>query len=187
MNYHTSLASIQNKFVFLFGIGEEGGRPVERYCLTTDTWKSLPQLPTNTWGDHNGCVLGNYLYVFSVDYQNGAASIAKLSNPGASNIEYYLKHWVLINLPERRECSYDLFAPLNSHEILIYGGNGGYDCSTFDTKRYGIIFDTNTNLSYTIKAAITSPERNQSINVGEDKVVSLVRCYEARDYFRLVE
>ena len=108
-----------------------------------------------------------------------------LFNPGTSNV-YYLKPWVLINLPNLRSLLYDLIVPLNSHEILIFGGRNYED----EVAKDGIILDTNTGIFYRVGAHSDYPEGNQTASVGGNKVIALVKGREYSSegsHYKLVE
>ena len=125
---YPSLACIRTRFVFIV----QSNR-VDRYSLISDSWQPLPLL-TLKRNSLLTCILGNCLYAYGVPEDkrfHDEGTIERLADPGGSftDLPSMIKTWKLIRLPKHEYCSWGLFVPLNSHEILICSGYNKVDYS----------------------------------------------------------
>ena len=96
---------------------------VDKYCLDSDSWHPMPPLLVKR-NFASPCILGNCLYVYGLpkdkNFQH-EGTIERLVDPG-NDKQATDQAWGLIKLPVHMWCVGGIFAPLNSHELMICGG-----------------------------------------------------------------
>ena len=99
--------------MFLFSNGGS-----HRYSFVEDKWEELPRIPFDRI--HSACSLGDKVYVLD----NIRRTIKVLHNLGAP-VSSQEMHWQYIEVPGDVPIPHygPLFAPLNSTEIIITGGD----------------------------------------------------------------
>mmetsp|Transcript_34419 Transcript_34419/g.60341 ORF Transcript_34419/g.60341 Transcript_34419/m.60341 type:complete len:542 (+) Transcript_34419:727-2352(+) len=104
-------------------------RSAERFNLDTESWESVADISIGRTCAAN-CNIGDFIYVFGGYETRVENSIERYSISSNS--------WTLMNLLLPEKMWQASAFPLNSHQILIYGGESNTD----DFQRNSFIFDT---------------------------------------------
>lgn len=148
------------------------------YNIGEDVWHKGPDL-CEARDSHSSCALGSNLFVF------GGLEVRNASKASIEYIDFkaYLRGniaaWQLVN--QDLEARYDtILVPLNTHELLIFGGKKGSvdfgENERANTLDSYTIFDTSTNEveRFTDIGLKVSGWMNQSVKGRDGQAIALV-------------